>query len=119
MQSPLRALVVGLAAAGIILSVTAALMLLYVEWIWFSDDANVQLGTNVLLVACVGVIGAGAIGAHRYVGTSLMTFGVMALVIIPLVAVALVVLSHNNACFGGESYPIPDQWALWGRECGR
>ena len=40
-------------------------------------------------------------------------------VLVPMAFVGAIALSHNNACFGSESYPVPDQWTLWGRECGR
>lgn len=119
MEGNARAAVVGVTAAALTLAVSAAFMLLHIEWVWFRDDPDIRLSTVVLLVACVAVVAASAYGAYRSSGAPLLSLGLMALVIIPAAFVGLVVLSHNNACFGGESFPIPDQWALWGRECGR
>ena len=118
-QEHTRAIVVGLSAAAVTLTVSAAFMLLYVEWVWFRDDPDVWLGTVTLLVACLAVVGATAYGAYRYSVARMLALGLMGLIVVPAMFVGLVVLSHNNACFGGESFPIPDQWALWGRECGR
>jgi hypothetical protein len=119
MQENTRAVVVGLSAAAVALTACAALTLLYVEWVWFRDDPDVRLGTMILLLICVAVVAATAFGAHRYFAARMLALGLMGLVIVPVMFVGLVVLSHNNACFGGESLPIPHQWALWGRECGR
>jgi hypothetical protein len=119
MEGNARAAVVGVFAAAVILAVSAAFMLLYVEWLWFRDEPDVQLGTIVLLLACALVVGAVAYGAYRSSDAPLLSLGLMALIIVPAIFLGLVVLSHNNACFGSESFPIPHQWALWGRECGR
>ena len=119
MHGNARAAIVGIAAAAAAIAASAALMLLYVEWVWFRDDPNVQLGTIVLLVACVVVVAAAGYGAFTSSEAPLLSLGLMALIIVQSIFLGLVVLSHNNACFGGESFPIPDQWALWGRECGR
>jgi hypothetical protein len=119
MQGNTRAVVVGVAATAVAIATSAALMLLYIEWVWFRDDPNVQLGTIVLLVACGAVVAFTAYAAYRYWEARALALGLMALIVVPAVFLGLIVLSHNNACFGGESFPIPDQWTLWGRECGR
>ena len=119
MEGNARTAVVGIVAAALILVVSAAFMLLYIEWVWFRDDPDVRVGTIVLLAACGAVVVAGAYGAFRSSASPLLSLGIMAVIIVPAMFLGLVVLSHNNACFGGESFPIPDQWALWGRECGR
>lgn len=119
MQGNARAVVLGVTAAFLTLAISAALMLLYVEWVWFREDPDVRLGTIALLVACGAVVGAGAYAAYRSSTAPLVSLAIMAVIVVPATFLGLVVLSHNNACFGGESFPIPDQWALWGRECGR
>jgi hypothetical protein len=119
MEGNARTAVVGIVATALILVVSAAFMLLYIEWVWFRDDPDVRVGTIVLLAACGAVVVAGAYGAFRSSASPLLSLGIMAVIIVPAMFLGLVVLSHNNACFGGESLPIPDQWALWGRECGR
>ena len=119
MHGNARDVVVAIASAAVAIAISAAFMLLYIEWVWFRDDPNVQLGTVILLAACGVVVAAVAYAAYRYAEARVLALGLMALIIVPALFLGLVVLSHNNACFGGESFPIPDQWALWGRECGR
>lgn len=116
----LRSTALGVAAAGIALAAGAVLSFFYLEWLWFNDDGPFKSLTNALVVAWV-VMGAFAAyaAARSFEGRLLVTLPVAAALLVPIGFVGLVVISHNNSCWGGDSYPVPDQWVLWGRECGR
>ena len=116
----LRSAVLGVAAAGIALVAGAVLSFFYLEWLWFNDDGPFKAMTNALVAAWVLIAALAAFGAARmFEGRLLVTMPVAAALLVPIGFLGLVVISHNNACWGGDSYPVADQWALWGRECGR
>ena len=115
-----KAAVVGLGAAALALAICGLLTLIYVEWVWFADDANLHAPTNALLVSWALVPLVAVYGLARVFEVKPWLPALVAIVVlVPMAFVGAIALSHNNACFGGESYPVPDQWSLWGRECGR
>jgi hypothetical protein len=121
MSPTVRSAALGVAAAFVALGVCAALMLFYVEWLWFSDDADgYRTLTNLLLVACaVAAVGSAYAMARIFKAQFLITLLVTAVLLAAPAYLGLRVLSHNNACWAGDSYPLGEEWELWGRECGR
>ena len=116
----LRSAVLGSAAAGLAFAAGAMLSFFYLEWLWFNDDGPFKTMTNMLVATWVLIGAATAYGAARlFEARLLVAVPVTAALLVPIGILALVVISHNNSCWGGESYPVPDQWVLWGRECGR
>jgi hypothetical protein len=119
-NSFVRSAALGVAAAAIALVVCAMLLLVYLEWIWFSDDANYRTLTNLLLFACAIVVAGSAYAMARiFEGRLLIVLAVAAVLLALPAYYGLRVLSHNNSCWAGDSYPVENEWELWGRECGR
>ena len=115
-----RSALVGAIAALIGLAVGGALLLFYVEWIWFSDDDTHYLVLTWFLLGAwivVPLFAAFALSRH-FRANLLFTVLVAVVVLAPAGFLGLRVVSHNNLCFAGGAYPR-DESILFGRECGR
>ncbi len=120
MNPYVRAALVGIGAAGAALLVGCSLLLVYVEWIWFSDhDQHYKSLTTLLMGAWIALpFLLGCMFARRFRAKFVVTWLVAAALLVPLAFVGVRVLSHNNLCFAGGAYPLDDT-VIFGRECGR
>lgn len=120
MNAYIRSTLLGATVAFIGLAVGGALLSLYVEWIWFSDDDTHYLVlTWVLLGAWIVVpLYTGFALSRRFRANLLFTALVAVVVLAPAGFLGLRVVSHNNLCFAGGAYPL-DESIVFGRECGR
>jgi hypothetical protein len=65
------------------------------------------------------MLGSAYAMARLFEAQILITLVVAVMLLAVPAYIGLRALSHNNACWAGASYPIGDEWELWGRECGR